>query len=200
MNERRTVRHPRHALERGDYVLGGEVAAVVELHAAAQLELPGRVVDRLPLARQARAGAAASRPASTRRSKTCVAILMLGEVVEMRVDRGDEVPIPIEISCAAAGAPTPPVAAARPRETTIAAPRRATRSIIAFYLPAPRRRGRPRTDATPLISRQDRRKTPLPQRRKRGAGASRHPAPPRPCRASRSQVAQARQVPKATPR
>jgi hypothetical protein len=37
-----------------DHVVGRELAAVVELHALAQLELPGLVVDRLPRRREPR--------------------------------------------------------------------------------------------------------------------------------------------------
>ena len=41
-------------VEREDDVLGGELGAVVELHALAELELPGEVVDRAPRHREAR--------------------------------------------------------------------------------------------------------------------------------------------------
>ena len=51
---RRAVRHRRHALDRGDDVGRGEVAAVVELDALAQLELPRQRVDRLPFGREPR--------------------------------------------------------------------------------------------------------------------------------------------------
>ena len=42
----RAVRHLRRALEGEDDVVGGEVAAVVPLHAAAELELPQRLGER----------------------------------------------------------------------------------------------------------------------------------------------------------
>ena len=48
------TRHDRDALDRELDVLRGEVGAVVELDAAAQLELPGRVVERLPAFGQTR--------------------------------------------------------------------------------------------------------------------------------------------------
>src|SRR5690606_35293703 len=38
----------RDALDAGDNVLSSEVAAIVELHAGAQLELPGRLAQTLP--------------------------------------------------------------------------------------------------------------------------------------------------------
>ena len=58
---RRAVRHRRHALDRRDDVGRGEVAAVVELDALAQLELPRQRIDRLPFGGKARARAATSR-------------------------------------------------------------------------------------------------------------------------------------------
>ena len=50
---RRAVGHRRDALDRRDDVGRGEVAAVMELDAVAQLELPGQRVDRLPLGSEA---------------------------------------------------------------------------------------------------------------------------------------------------
>ena len=49
----RAVRHRRHAIDRERDVLGRQLAAVVELDALAQLELPRLVVERLPRRRDA---------------------------------------------------------------------------------------------------------------------------------------------------
>ena len=48
------VRHLRHALEGEGHILGGECGAVVEAHAAAQLELPDGGLDRAPAFGQVR--------------------------------------------------------------------------------------------------------------------------------------------------
>ena len=61
---RRAVRHLGNALDRCHDVGRREVAAVVELHAAAQLEFPGRRIDRLPFGREAGDAAAISRCAA----------------------------------------------------------------------------------------------------------------------------------------
>ena len=79
----------RHALDRRDDVGRGEVAAVVELHALAQLEFPRRRIDRLPLAWRGRARSAPSRcaaPDSRRRARD---VVVRREVVIMRIDRRD---------------------------------------------------------------------------------------------------------------
>src|SRR3546814_4837138 len=49
---RGAVRHRRGALEGEDHIDRGERRAVVPLHALAEFELPGRVVDRLPRLRE----------------------------------------------------------------------------------------------------------------------------------------------------
>ena len=51
---RRTVRDGRHAFDRRDDVRGGEIAAVVEFHALAQLELPRQRIHGLPFGGQRR--------------------------------------------------------------------------------------------------------------------------------------------------
>ena len=81
--------HVRHAVDRERDVLGGELAAVVELDALAQLELPGLVVDRLPRRRE---------PGNHLRVRVHLHELVedvLGDVVvgkeveEVRIDRRD---------------------------------------------------------------------------------------------------------------
>ncbi len=49
IERRRAVGHPADALDRDGHVRGVEIRSVVELDAVAKLELPGRVVQRLPL-------------------------------------------------------------------------------------------------------------------------------------------------------
>ena len=83
------VRHVRHAVDREHDVLGGQLAAVGELDALAQLEFPRLVVDRLPRRRE---------PGDHLRVRVHLHELVedvLGDVVvreqveEMRIDRRD---------------------------------------------------------------------------------------------------------------
>ena len=82
------VRHRRHPFQRIGYILGGEVAAVMELHRP-QAKLPGMVVHLLPAFRQRRhrmgGGVHVHQTAEDMRCDR----LVRGQRVVMRIDAGD---------------------------------------------------------------------------------------------------------------
>ena len=79
----------RHAVDREHDVLGGQLAAVVELDALAQLELPRRVVDRLPRRREARDHPRVGVHLHELVEDVLGDVVVREQVEEMRVDRRD---------------------------------------------------------------------------------------------------------------
>ncbi len=85
----RAVRNQRHAVDRERDVLGGELAAVVELDALAQLVLPRRRVDRLPRRRDPRDHPRVGVHLHELVEDVLGDVVVREEVEEVRVDRRD---------------------------------------------------------------------------------------------------------------
>ncbi|MNT20631.1 hypothetical protein D3C72_1559460 [compost metagenome] len=84
----RAVLDGGRTVQRPDHVLGGQLGAVVELHALADLEFPGEVVDQLPGLSQA-GDDAAVRVHLDQRVEHVLRHVDIGEqVVEVRIHRG----------------------------------------------------------------------------------------------------------------